>query len=162
MEPTAYMHPAPGIARHIQRLLWMSVGFSITALGFSVGTFSQFSLFITPSAFVFGISHNITLLVLSAKERKQTAQDRAGKLPATATKASIICSWILAVVWCGSFATLIIFGAFFIGDGDDSVLRIVPWFEFAFVVLEIITMVALAVMCHKERRAVASGTLRNV
>ncbi|KDR68742.1 hypothetical protein GALMADRAFT_1027229 [Galerina marginata CBS 339.88] len=157
MESATYIHPAPALARQIHRLLWMSVGFSLFALAFSMVTLGEMSVWITPSAFVFGISHNITLLVRSAKERKQTAQARVGKLPATATKASIICSWILAVVWCAAIATLIVFGIDFLGANDFPVWRVVPWFECAFAIFEVVTLITLAVMCKRERHAVAGN-----
>ncbi|KDR68746.1 hypothetical protein GALMADRAFT_256573 [Galerina marginata CBS 339.88] len=158
MESATYIHPAPALARQIHRLLWMSVGFSLVALAFSMVTLGEVSLWITPSAFVFGISHNITLLVRSAKERKQTAQARVGKLPATATKASIICSWILVVGWCGAVATLIVFAVILRGDNDFPVLwQIIPWFECAFAIFEAVTLITLAVMCKRERHAVAGN-----
>ncbi|KAF8954060.1 hypothetical protein BDZ97DRAFT_534520 [Flammula alnicola] len=120
------------------------------------------SLWITPSAYALSLAHSITLLVLSAKERKKTSEARAGKFPATSSKATIICTWILAVGWAAAAGMGMAMRAIWTGDLNGSVRGIMPYFEFAFIIVEIGVLVVLVLKCTRERHLIlgADNTMK--
>ncbi|KAF8907659.1 hypothetical protein CPB84DRAFT_1768476, partial [Gymnopilus junonius] len=144
---TVFVHPAPPLAYSNQQLLKSSIGLCCVILAFSLSLFGEFSLWISPSAFILTIAHNLTILVLSNQERKGTRPVITGKrLPATATRASFICAFLLAALWCGAVAVLIVFCAFAVGnDGDAGYARVVPWFEWIFALGEVAVLIVFGV-----------------
>jgi len=148
-------HPKPKPSQQIGRILWVSVIVSTSALAFSLATFGGFSLWVLPGAYGFSIAHNITLLVLSAKERKKLPETRNGTLTATSKKASIICTWILVLLWMAAAGMV---AARFINNSQDGFdvpsFHTIPWIEFSFAVIEAGVMGFLGVQCVRERRRI--------
>ncbi|PPQ98069.1 hypothetical protein CVT26_003294 [Gymnopilus dilepis] len=110
------------------RLLQLSILFTLAAVAFTISTFGQFSLWLPPAMAVFSLPHNVTLLVLSWRER--TGRRRvlgsswsgvsgsekeltpvndskkhieSERLPATSTLPSLITTFILALMWASAF-----------------------------------------------------------
>ena len=148
-------HPELKISRQVGHILWASVIVSTCAFAFSMVTFGSFSLWVLPAVYALSIAHNITLLVLSAKERKRSPEARNGTLTATSKKASIICTWILVPLWLAAaglgLAFIIISSQEKFGD---AYIYIVPWFESTFAVLQGGVMTFLGVQCVRERRRI--------
>ena len=148
-------HPELKISRQIGHILWVSVIVSTCAFAFSMATFGGLSLWLVPSAYCFSIAHNITLLVLSAKERKRSPEARNGTLKATSKKASIICTWILVPFWLAATIMLAIITIIVSQEEfNPPYYYIVPWIEFSFALLEIGVMGFLGVQCVRERRRI--------
>ena len=149
-------HPELKISRQVGHILWISVIVSTFALTFSMVTLGQFSLWLVPAVYVFSIAHNITLLVLSAKERKRSPEARNGALTATSKKASIICTWILMPSWLA--AAVMVLALTIVFSWEEQFLppyyHIVPWIEFSFALLEVGVMGFLGVQCVRERRRI--------
>src|SRR5437016_2117526 len=102
-------HPESKLSRQVGHILWASVIVSTTAFAFSMVSFGWFSLLVLPATYGCSIIHNVTLLVLSAKERKKSPEARNGTLTATSKKASIICTWVLALLWTASAGMVLAF-----------------------------------------------------
>lgn len=148
-------HPELKISRQIGHLLWISVIVSTCAFAFSMVTFGVFSLWVLHAAYGFTLAHNITLLVLSAKEKKKPPEERIGSLKATSKKASIICTWILVPFWLAAVAMVLAITIIFSQDRfEGPYFYIVPWIEFSFAVLEVGVMGFLGVQCVRERRRI--------
>ena len=172
---TPYDHPSPYLSLVNYRLLQLSICLSLAAVAFSLATLGEFSLWITPSVFVFSIAHNLTLLILSYRERtgkrrvtisgsdwKGRSTDKE-RIPATSTRASFICAFILALMWAASFGTTLGLLIVSIPDwnGSDGIFtdnpmywRVVPWFECIFALLEVVVLVWLGVGGVRERKMV--------
>jgi len=145
---------ANDIVPHPQPILWVSVIVSICTFAFSMATFGRFSYWTLPIACGFSIIHNITLLILSAKDRKKLSEERNGTLTATSKKATIICTWFLLLLWMVATG-LGIAGAIITRDEyEGRYFYIVPWFEFSFALVEIGVMGFLCVQCIRERRQI--------
>lgn len=148
-------HPELKISRQVGHILWVSVIVSTCAFAFSMATFGLLSLWLVPAAYCCSIAHNITLLVLSAKERKRLPEARKGALTATSKKASIICTWILVPFWLVATIMSAIFTIIISQERfDPPYYYIVPWFEFSFALLEVGVMTFLGVQCVRERRRI--------
>ena len=151
-------HPEPKLSRQVGHILWISVIVSTVAFAFSMVTFGWYSLWVVPSAYAFSIAHNITLLVLSAKERKKSPKARNGTLTATSKKASIICTWILALLWTASAGMVLAFIIITSQQGFDGFeqpyFHIIPWFELFFAMIEVGVIGILGVKCVRERRQI--------
>ena len=110
------------------RLLQLSILFTLAAVAFTISTFGQFSLWLPPAMAVFSLPHNITLLLLSWRERtgrrrvlgsswsdisgsekeltpgKDTEKHmESQRPPATSTLPSLITTFILALMWASAF-----------------------------------------------------------
>lgn len=148
-------HPELKISRQVGHILWISVILSTSAFAFSMVTFGVFSLWVLPAVYGFSIAHDITLLVLSAKERKRSPEARHGALTATSKKASIICTWILVPCWLAAAVMVLALTIVFSQDKFDTPYHyIVPWIEFSFALLEVGVMGFLGVQCVCERRRI--------
>ena len=152
-------HPKPKPSQQIGRILWVSVIVSTFALAFSLATLGFFSLWVLPGAYGFSIAHNITLLVLSAKERKKLPETLNGTLTATSKKASIICTWILVLLWMAA-AGMVAASSILISQDEYDLpyFYIIPWFEFSFAVIEVGVTGFLGVQCIRERRRIIGLT----
>jgi len=143
------------ISRQVGHILWISVIVSTCAFAFSMVTFGQLSLWVIPSCYVCSIAHNITLLVLSAKERKQSPEARKGTLTATSKKASIICGWLLVPFWLAAALLLLVITIIVSQEKfEPPYYYIAPWIEFSFSLLEVGVMALLGVQCVRERRRI--------
>ena len=148
-------HPERKISRQVGHILWASVIVSTCAFAFSMVTFGSFSIWVLPAAYGLSIAHNITLLVLSAKERKRSPEALKGILTATSKKASIICTWLLVLLWLAAAGLGLSFTIIFSQDRfGDPYNYIVPWFESSFALLEVGVLAFLGVQCVRERRRI--------
>jgi hypothetical protein len=120
-----------------------------------LATFGVFSLWVLPAVYGCTISHNITLIALSSRERKKPLETRNGALSATSKKASIICTWILVLLWTTATGMVPAFAIVFSEDGYElRYYYIIPWFEFSFAMMEVVVMGFLGVQCVRERRQI--------
>ncbi|KIM43094.1 hypothetical protein M413DRAFT_443909 [Hebeloma cylindrosporum] len=155
MTTDTVLPPELEISRQVGHILWISVIVSTFAFAFSMVTFGTLSLWIIPAAYAFSLAHNITLLVLSAKERNRPPEARNGMLPATSKKGSIVCAWLLMLSWLAGAIMLAIFTIVVSQEKyERPYFYIVPWVEFSFAILEVGVMGFLAVQCVRERRRI--------
>ncbi|KAF8168482.1 hypothetical protein B0H34DRAFT_685699 [Crassisporium funariophilum] len=155
------MHSTPA-TRQMQILLWVSVALSCCAFAFSLSFLASLSLYMCPGVFALSMAHNITLLITTARERKLHAASgfaTSVKLPSTSTKAAVICSWILVVLWTAVFGMVLSMAAIITGGGEfkhDPILP-VAYLEWIVELAEVVVMVLIAVKCTREMRAVGSA-----
>jgi len=152
-------HPDPKLAQQIGHILWVSVIVSTSAFAFSMATLGVFSLWVLPAVYGCSIVHNITLLALSAKERKQSAETRKeGTFTATSKKASILCSSILGFLWSAVAGVVLArFITFSRDKFEHPYFYVTPWFEFAFALLEVGVIEFLGVQCVYERHRIIAS-----
>ncbi|CAA7267752.1 unnamed protein product [Cyclocybe aegerita] len=152
---TRIAHPSSTIHRQIQHLLWISIGLSTVFIALSMVHIGSLSFFVAPAAFGLSFIHNVTLLALSRKERKAGPEALAGKLPATARKATIISGWFITLVYAGAVGVTAAF-VIIIGNWGEVPKRtvIVGYFEWIFGLFEMVVMGFLALKCTRERQQI--------
>ncbi|KAJ3501465.1 hypothetical protein NLJ89_g9325 [Agrocybe chaxingu] len=153
---TGIAHPSSTIHRQIQHLLWISLGLSTIAIALSMVHAGALSFYAAPAAFGLSFIYNVTRLALSRKERKAGPEALAGKLPATARKATIISGWFIALVWAaavGVTAALVIIITSW-GRVEKRSVIIVGHFEWVFGLFEMFVMGFLALKCTRERQQI--------
>ncbi|KAJ3507233.1 hypothetical protein NLJ89_g6415 [Agrocybe chaxingu] len=154
--PTSgFVPPSSPIHRQIQRILWISLGLCAIIFGLTMVHFGYLSMFISFGALGLTLIHHITILALSHKEHKAGPETLAGKLPATARKATIICGWLIMIVWAASvgwtMSMVIIMGDW--GDTERKTV-IVGHLEWVFELFEVVVMGLLALKCTRERQRI--------
>ncbi|CAA7267743.1 unnamed protein product [Cyclocybe aegerita] len=133
----------------------MSMGLNIIIFGLSMVYFGYLSLFIAFGALGVSLIHNITILALSHKEHKAGPEALAGKLPATARKATIICGWLIMIAWAAAAgmtcAMVIIVG----GWAETPRYNVIAGhFEWVFELFEMVVTGLLALKCTRERQQI--------
>ena len=151
--------PQSTLSRQVGRLLFTSLGLAFLILIPSLAPFlGSSSVFVTPITCGMTMVHNITLLILLRKHRnRHSGNPDPALLPPTATKASIICTWLLIPSFASGFgislALLIIpitYGEFQAAHG-----AIIP--ELLLVAVEIGVLGTFAVKSTRERRQILGG-----
>ncbi|KAJ3519718.1 hypothetical protein NMY22_g13075 [Coprinellus aureogranulatus] len=160
--------PAESRDKHIQALLWSSLARAIVTLAFSLVFLGTMSLFISPASVILTLAYTITLLSLSARDRKRYAavnpsstadlsqplHPTTSTLPSVCRLPAIICGFLLAALWLACFIVemlLAIITSYRAIRGAG--LLAVSYVELAFQAGQIGVLIALNVLCAKERRA---------
>lgn len=166
-------------ARVIQRLLWTSLALTILTFAMSMVFFGFMSLFIALAGVGLCLIYDITLLALTAKERRIAAQGSEADtiaarpnsyppstntqspkrpLPCTLRKPSIIVAFFLVVVWFGSLGVLLYFLAYWYSmEVETPGILAVPILEVIFTISHIGVLGTYVVQTWKERRKWISG-----
>ncbi|KAF6749907.1 hypothetical protein DFP72DRAFT_532829 [Ephemerocybe angulata] len=165
----------------IQRLLWASLGVGCVTIALSLVLLGWISLFISPAAFLFSAIFDITLLILSAKERKSAALEPAmapataspntkpptsaptPDLPSTCRSATISAAIFVVIAWLAAFITSICLVAVSddqttwgtVSESDSRKRFPVAYVEIVSIAFQIGILVWLIVLCVKERKSLS-------
>ncbi|KAF5332300.1 hypothetical protein D9611_008061 [Ephemerocybe angulata] len=149
--------------RQIQRLLWASLALTIITFGLSMAFLGIMSFFISWAGVGLSLIFIITLLFVSAKERRQrnghhgAANTVVARLSCTQRKPSIFFAFFIAMVWAAALGMLCYTVAFFDHFewvGGWAKMRAVPAIELTFCAAHVAVLVTYGVLCVKERRRV--------
>ncbi|KAF6742948.1 hypothetical protein DFP72DRAFT_153875 [Ephemerocybe angulata] len=165
----------------IQRLLWASLGVGCVTIALSLVLLGWISLFISPAAFLFSATFDITLLILSAKERKSAAFEPAmdpaaaspntkpptsaptPALPSTCRSATISAAIFVVIAWLAAFITSICLVAVSddqttwgtVSESDGRKRFPVAYVEIVSIAFQIGILVWFIVLCVKERKSLS-------
>ncbi|TEB23039.1 hypothetical protein FA13DRAFT_1457504 [Coprinellus micaceus] len=165
-------HPAPSMptanpptfrALWIRRLLWASIPISLITMALSLVNLAWTSFYTSPAVAVLALAFDITLLALSAKERKASGSSPSPEtesplsLPSVCRAGTIVCGYLLAVFWLGVFITSIMWVV--ITPPLDNPVHTEDRFpaayvEIAFIGTHIILFSVLGTFCALERKAI--------
>ncbi|KAF8972514.1 hypothetical protein BDZ97DRAFT_838191 [Flammula alnicola] len=146
-------NPFSALSRQIDQFLWASVILVSGVAAIALINMGRLSLFMGPIMFLLTLAHNFTLIGLISRDRKKSADQLAGTLAPTASKANIIICWILAALWAVVVLLIIVVSVLIMGmDEFEGWERLAGYMELPLVVAEICLLVVLATKCAKQRR----------
>ncbi|RDB28232.1 hypothetical protein Hypma_001495 [Hypsizygus marmoreus] len=148
----------PKLKRQIYRLLWVELILSILILIPSLlPRLGSASIWVTPGGCLFALIHSITLLVLLRKGRNTSSS-----FPPTSKLATIICAWILVLVYIAGFGLALALLSLTLKYHFFWYADIMVIVELVLVGTQIGILVTIAVKCGQQRRSIMGTTRANI
>ncbi|KAF9452409.1 hypothetical protein P691DRAFT_697415 [Macrolepiota fuliginosa MF-IS2] len=150
------------ISHRVNLLIYVSLGLSIAAFACSMAFFGLISFWLTEAGLLFTIIHHSIILHNRKKLRKQGHLHQSeSPFPVSSKKPMILMAWFTAIIYTAAFGVVMYFVVvFFLGYfevGWES-RWIAPILELVCLVVEVPLMVAIAIWCMRERRAIFGVT----